>query len=105
GADGARFDERAALALLAEAIVLELEQHFGGEAVVELYAVDILEIERGLPESLLLGARHRHVGEILLLPPEVGGDFAKAVAQHIDGRLGAVLGPVRGGEDEGNAAV
>src|SRR5499426_731403 len=43
--DGAGFDERPALAFLAEAIVLELEQHLGGEAVVELAAVDVVKRE------------------------------------------------------------
>src|SRR5450432_2351730 len=36
GPDRARFHESAALAFLAEAVILELEQHLGGEAVVEL---------------------------------------------------------------------
>src|ERR1700730_18112532 len=40
GSDGARFHESAAFAFLAEAVILELEQYFGGEAVVELHAVD-----------------------------------------------------------------
>ena len=105
GPDGARFHERAALALLAEAVVLELEQHLGGEAVVELAAVDVVERERRLSERLLLGARHRHVGEILLLPPQVRRHFAEALAEHIDRRLRAVLGAVGRGEDEGDAAV
>src|SRR5262245_10499098 len=69
--DRARCHERAALAFFAESIVLELEQHFGSETVVELTAVDIIERERRLAEGLLLGARHRHMGEILLLPPEI----------------------------------
>ena len=69
GSDGAGCHEGAALAFLAEAVVLELEQHLGGEAVVELHAVDIFEPQARLPEGLLLGARHRHVSEILLVPP------------------------------------
>ena len=48
---------------------------------------------------------HRHVGEILLLPPQLGGDLAKTLAEHVDRRLRAVLGALRGGEDEGDAAV
>src|SRR5262245_55344660 len=50
--DGAGFHERAALALFAEAVVLELEQDLGGEAVVELAAVDVVEGERSLAERL-----------------------------------------------------
>src|SRR5262249_48853335 len=76
GGDGSRLDERTALTLLAEAIVLELKQHFGGEAVVKLAAVDIVERKCSLAKRLIPRARHRHVGEVLLLPPQVGGDFA-----------------------------
>src|SRR5262249_6540123 len=61
--DGTGFDERPALAFLAEAIVLELEQHFSREAVIELAAVNVVERERRLPERLVARARHRHVGE------------------------------------------
>src|SRR3954451_17753319 len=46
--DGTGFNKRTALAFLAEAVVLELEQHLGGETVVELAAVDVVERERGL---------------------------------------------------------
>src|SRR4051794_14736811 len=81
---GTGFHKRATLAFLAEAVVLELEQHFGRKAVIEFASVHIVEREPGLAESLLLGARHGHMGEVLLLPPEVGGYFAKALAQHID---------------------
>src|SRR5712675_2390399 len=41
GSDGARFHKRAAFAFLAEAVILELKQHLGGEAVVELHAIDV----------------------------------------------------------------
>src|SRR5262245_52920591 len=75
-AHGARLDERPALAFRAEAVILELEQHLGREAVVELAAVDVVERERGLTERLLLGARHRHMGEVLLVPPQIRRDLA-----------------------------
>src|SRR5262245_18044162 len=74
GANGARLDKRTALAFLAEAVVLELKQHLGAEAVVELATVDIIVRERGLAKGLVPRARHCHVGKILLLPPQDGGD-------------------------------
>src|SRR5258707_4013965 len=50
GRDGAGVAERPALAFLAEAVILQLEQHLRREAVVELAAVDVVERERGLAE-------------------------------------------------------
>src|SRR5215813_9188314 len=42
---GARLHERSALAFLAEAVVLELEQNLRGEAIIKLAAVNVLERE------------------------------------------------------------
>src|SRR5262245_55873569 len=103
--DGTGFDERPALAFLAEAIVLELEQHFSREAVIELAAVNVVERERRLPERLVARARHRHVGEVLLLPPEISGYFAEALTEHVDRRLGPILGAIGSGENESDAPV
>src|SRR5207249_10816986 len=62
GADAPGLHEGPALALLAEALVLELGPHPGGEAIVELHAIDVGERERGPPACLLPGRVHPHVG-------------------------------------------
>src|ERR1051326_2868416 len=50
--DMAGFDEGAALAFRAEAIILDLKQHLGGEAVVELRAIDVAKFDSGLGKGL-----------------------------------------------------
>src|SRR5262249_13138520 len=60
----ARLDKRTALAFLAEAVVLELKQHLGGEAVVELATIDIVERERGLAKRLVPRPPHPPVRNI-----------------------------------------
>src|SRR5260370_23035785 len=85
--DGARLHASPALALLAEAVILELKQHLGGEAVVKLPAIDVGELQTGLAEGLLLGARPRHAGELLLVPPQFRWHSAEAPAPHHARRL------------------
>ena len=106
GADRARLHEGAALAFLAEAVVLDLEQHLGGEAVVELRAVDVLE-RRCRPGRRPVPWRARTAMwvKFFFSHHSVGGDFAETLAEHIDRRLRPVLGAIGRGQDEGDAAV
>src|SRR5262249_1683479 len=105
GPDRAALDKRAALALFAPAVVFELEQNLAGKAVIKLRAIDVVEFEPSLPERLFLGAQDRHVGEILLLPPQLGGDLVESLAENVDRRLRTILRPFGRGENESDAAV
>src|SRR6516162_538277 len=103
--DRAARDKRAAFALFAPAVVFELEQNLAGKTVVELRAIDFVEPEPCLPERLFLSAPNRHVGEIFLLPPQLGGDLVESLAEDVDRRLRTILRPIGRGEDESDAAV
>ena len=65
--DGAALDEGAALALLAEAEILQLAHHDVGEAIVDLGDVDVVRRDAGHRERLGRGlgdAEPRHVGSL-----------------------------------------
>ena len=97
-------DEGAALALLAEAEALQGEQDGQGEGVVDLDHVDVVGGDPGLAEGLLARAHARGLGEVGPLA-HGGVRDGLARAEHPDGGVGAVAGPLLVGEDDGPAAV
>ena len=64
------FDERPALAALAEAERFEPRQREEREAVVELRGVDVLRLEIGARPHVRRGVARRHRGDVFPLIPQ-----------------------------------
>ena len=102
--DAPPLDESAALALLAEAVILELEQDDDGEAVVEKGEVNISRAEASLSKSGRARTRGRKRVE---MPRRGVGRKAVGlgVAENPDAPSAQVGGPFLGGHDHRRGAV
>src|SRR5438105_10832340 len=94
-------EEASPLPLLAPAVILDLEQHLGGEAIVELGNVDIRKRNAGLRKCLVARASNRKPRELLLTFQIAVHVLAKADAEHLHRRAAQILRPLRGRDDEG----
>src|SRR4051794_34194449 len=96
-------DPISALALLAEAGLLELADHRDGEGVIDLHNVHVFGTNAGQSERLTSGATDRADRD----PADVGevaAEDAEAAAQDVGGRLPHSLGNVRSCDHERAAA-
>ena len=89
-ADAPALDEAPALALRAEAEVLQLRDHGDGEAVVELGDVDVGGLHAGHRERLAPGL-HRAGGRDVVVFADVGVGEAIALPEQLDRLLLQVL--------------
>ena len=97
-------DELAALALLAEAEVLQLHQHRDGKTVVDRGVFDVLRRDAGLLEGARAGPDAGGVSEIEILAA-ARALHRLAMADQAHQRLLQALGNLRRGDDQRAAAV
>ena len=91
-ADRAALDEAPALALRAEAEVLELDDHGDGEAVVELGDVDVGGRDARHRERVAARLHRAGRGDVVVLA-DVGVREAVALAEQVDRPLAQVARP------------
>ena len=104
---GAVGDVVATLALLAEAVILELQHGGEGEGVVGAGDVDVLRADAGIGPQDVLGIVASDGRDRAGLVVHVGARLAAAADDAADqgARMAAVLGPVGAGHDHGRGVV
>src|SRR5258708_1091485 len=103
-ADAPARDEGATLALLAEAEILELDNHGDGEAVIELGDIDIGRRQPALSEGGTAGLDRAGLGDALVFP-NMAVTHPVSGAEPVDRRASQIAGGRAARDDRRGGAV